>query len=288
VTELSSARVAQAWTTFWATQSPGSRCLACAPAQIVEPLDSHWRKFAPILPEGTTVIDLGCGAGAVAIELLAAQPHLELTGIDIAIVPQPADSRIMLLPCTPMELLPFADASFGAAVSQFGYEYGRRVEAAHETARVLAAGAPLSFLVHHSDSPIVRGMELHKRAIEGLCGWPMRSAFLGGDRGALEEEIARVSCECRGDPIVYTAARALRAHLAQDKRRRTALWNAIMEALEPERVMLTALDHCCIGHGDVEHWTGPLSEDFDLAAPEVLRARMGEPIAWAIAGIRRA
>lgn len=279
--------MAQAWTTFWATQGPGSRCLTCAPPEIIEPLDAHWRSLATSLPQTAAVIDLGCGAGAVGSELLAGAPNLRITGIDIAIVPPSSDARITLLPCTPMELLPFADSSFGAAVSQFGYEYGRRVEAANETARVLAPGAPISFLIHHPGSPVVQGMTLHKRALEGLCGQPLRTAFLAGDGGALGEEISRLARQCRGDPIVATAACGLRAHLVQDKARRAAVWKAIGEALEPELVMLSALDHWCIGYDRLDHWTGPLARDFDMASPEVIRVRSGEPIAWAISGTRR-
>jgi SAM-dependent methyltransferase len=282
----SSAGAAQAWSTFWASQGPGSRCLADAPPEILNPLDSHWRRFATSIAPSAAVLDLGCGAGAVGRELLAGQSQLHVTGIDIAIVPASSDARIRLLPCTPMELLPFKDHSFAAAVSQFGYEYGNRWQAASEAARVLAPGARLSLLIHHRDSPIVAGMHLHKRNLEGLVDGPVKSAFLRGDSDALERELATLASECRGDTIIDQAGRGLRAHIEQDFTRRAAVWRAVEDALSPELVMLRELDESRIGSSDIGYWTGPLGRDFDLQSPDVVSTASGDPIAWVIEGVR--
>jgi hypothetical protein len=84
----------------------------------------------------TRAIDLGCGAGAVGQVLRAEKPTLHVTGIDIANVPRSGDPQVELMPETAMESLPFADGAFGAAASQFGYEYGKPEIAAKEIARV--------------------------------------------------------------------------------------------------------------------------------------------------------
>jgi SAM-dependent methyltransferase len=278
-------KVAQAWSTFWATQGPGSRCLACAPPQLVEPLDEHWHSFASTLQPGTTVLDLGCGAGAVGRELLSARPELQVTGIDIAIIPPSDDERNTLLPCTPMELLPFHNSTFAAAVSQFGFEYARTIDAANEAARVLAAQAPLSLLIHHSQSPVVDGMRRHRRAIEGLCANELKTAFLAADRNAMDREFALLKDEC-GDPIIDQAACGFHAHILQDCARRTAVWGAVEEALEPERLMLAELDHFSVGEADIARRIRPLTETFELEPPIVVRTSSGEPMAWAIEGRR--
>jgi SAM-dependent methyltransferase len=53
------------------------------------------------------------------------------------------------------EHLVFADGSFDAVVSQFGYEYGRTHKTARQLARVLAPAARFSFIVHHAGSTVV-------------------------------------------------------------------------------------------------------------------------------------
>ena len=212
--------VAQAWTTFWAEQGPGSRCLASASEELLHPLDSHWHDLASGLLPATEVLDLACGAGAVGRELLQGQPDLHVTGIDIALIPPSGDNRIELVPWTPMESLPFDEASFDAAVSQFGYEYGHTAKAACEVARVLAPGAPISLLLHHCDSPLVEGMRLHKRALEGLCSREVRETFIAGNASVFGEQIARLKRQCPGDPIIDQAAYGLQVHIRQEACRR--------------------------------------------------------------------
>ena len=65
------------------------------------------------------------------------------------------------------------------------------------------------------------------------------------------------------------------------------MWDAVGDALAPELVMLEALDVGRVGHDDVEYWVRPLTESFQLGPPAVVRALTGEPIAWALEGIRR-
>src|SRR4051812_9474993 len=132
-----STRTAEAWTAFWAEQEQESRCLARS-AELCQRLDTHWAEFASRLAPSARVIDLGCGGGAVGRALRAAESRLHVTGIDIAQVPQSAEPGIALLSGVRMEELPFAGAAFGAAASQFGFEYGVAEAAANEVARVLA------------------------------------------------------------------------------------------------------------------------------------------------------
>src|SRR5689334_4831680 len=98
-------RVQDAWTAFW--QDPGqSRCAAGAP-EIWRSLTLHWSTFGRSLPKETRVLDLGCGAGAVARLILAARDQLHVTGVDFARVPLTMQPDLELLSDTAMESLPF-------------------------------------------------------------------------------------------------------------------------------------------------------------------------------------
>lgn len=285
--ESSCTNAAEAWTIFWAEQGPTPRCLASS-AELCEKLDTHWRSFGSRLPGGTRVIDLGCGAGAVGRALRAAEVQLLVTGIDFAQVPSSNDPGSESLSNISMESLPFGEGTFGAAVSQFGYEYGRAEETARGLARVLVAGAPLRFLIHHPEGPIVADMRRHRRAIESLCGLRVQSAFFSGNAQALAERIADVKRQCANDPIVSQAERGLNNHLRDDELHRLQVWKAVADALIPELVMLDSLELCCRDRRRVDHLVEPLTKAFDMGPPAVLRSEIGEPIAWIIHGQRRA
>jgi SAM-dependent methyltransferase len=275
---------AEAWTIFWTGQGRQSRCLGGSP-EVRELLDSHWRHFAGALPPQSKVLDLGCGAGAVGKALHSAEPRLEVTGIDIAQVPESDELRVKILSNVAMESLPFTDGSFSAAVSQFGYEYGDPEPAAAEMARVLAPRAPFSLLMHHPDGPIVAAMRRHRRAIEGLCGLRVQSAFFSGNADDLADRLAALKRDCP-DPILDQAAAGLQAQIRQNESARLQLWRAVADALAPELAMLDSLDLCC-GETDINHIVMPIMRRFELSQPVTLLTQSGEPIAWAIRGRRQ-
>ena len=278
---------AEAWTIFWREQRPDSRCCDNAPPDMRRALESHWRALASTLPPGTTVIDVGCGAGAVGRELLSWRPDVSITGIDIAAILPSPEPRIQLLPDTPMESLPFADRSFGAAVSQFGYEYGWPGEAAREIARVLVPGAPLSFLVHHSESPIVADSHLLLRALDQLVGAQFGEAFLSGQAALLQQRLAALCSDCPGQRIVEQAARGLLVRINAPEAERAAVWNAVVSALAPERFMLRSLTASCVAPNDLTGWLEPLTKGFAIHSASIVRMGGDKPLAWKIEGRRR-
>ena len=225
---------ADAWTIFWREQRAESRCCANAPADIRRALDGHWRAFAASLPPAANILDIGCGAGAVGRELLFCRADLRITGIDFAAIPPSRDPRNELLPDTAMESLPFADRSFRAVVSQFGYEYGRSGEAAREIARVLVPGAHLSFLVHHQGSPIVVDSDRNLRAIEQLTGARLQAAFMSGIPAALEQILSSIRDDCPGEYIVEQAAAGLHRRINGNAAERAHVWQAVVDALTPQ------------------------------------------------------
>ena len=276
---------AEAWTSFWQEQKAG--CLAFAPGYLRWGLEDHWLSFAGLLSPATRVIDIGCGSGAAAKSLLAAKRHLRVVGVDLADLDEQNEPNFELIPRTPMESLPFAASSFGAAVSQFGFEYGDTKQAAKELARVLSPGARLSLLVHHSESPIVAGAGSHRRALDGLTGSGLHAAFMSGEAAVLDRHLALLRQHCPQERIVDQAAQGLRNWIGSDAGRRTQVWHAVIDALAPEQIMLEALETCCVSPGELQGWLAPLTERFEIAPPSTLLMGGGRPLAWRIAGRRR-
>lgn len=274
---------AEAWTLFWSGPGRQSRCLAGS-ADAREVLDSHWARVARTLHPEMRVLDLGCGSGAVAQALHGAEPRLDVTGIDIALVPPSDEPRLSLLSNVAMESLPFADGTFDVVVSQFGYEYGDQDMVAAEMARVLAPRARFSLLIHHPDGPIVAAMRRHRQAIEGLCGLRVQSAFFSGNADDLADRLTTLKRDCP-DPLLDQAAVGLRAHIGQDEKARLQVWRAVADALAPELAMLDSLDLCC-GETDINHIVMPIMRWFELSQPALLATASGDPIAWAIQGQR--
>jgi SAM-dependent methyltransferase len=273
-----------AWTAFW--QDPvQSRCVAGSP-EIQQRLASHWSSFTAALAPGTRVLDLGCGAGAVARELLAARRDLQITGVDFARVPLTIHPQVDLLSDTPMESLPFAAASFGAVVSQFGYEYSQVERTAREVAPLLAAEARLSFLVHHADSSIVASNRSRLAALQAFLAPPMRTAFCAADAAAFSVQMATLLGSHPQDSLIAELAKSLPTRLGRAQAERIAIWNAIEDALAPERCLAGALNACCVAAADIDEWVAPLRGFCDLLPIAVLREPNGDPIAWNLTGLR--
>jgi len=278
------ARAAEAWSAFWADPAQ-SHCAAGAPG-IWTALTSHWAAFARSLGAGTRVLDLGCGAGVVGKLLLDARSDLRVTGIDSAKIPPATHPRLATLSHTAMESMPFSDRQFGAAVSQFGFEYSQADVAAREIARVLAPGAKLSFLVHHAESAIVHSTRDRLNVIGEFLGSTLCTAFCSADVATFRSQMSALIDRYRHDALVAHLARALPPRLNSPHWHRVAIWTALEVALEPERRVSESLDACCVAPAQMEEWLGPLRSVCDLAPVAVLREPNGNPIAWRVAGVR--
>ena len=145
------------WDAYWHDSRIYSAGVDADPA-ISQTLDQQWGLLARVMPEGSRILDLACGNGAVGLAMVRANkeggPSLSITGIDSAaidparFVPEHAEllRAIEFKPLVKMEALPFGDDSFDAVVSQFGLEYGSPREALTEAVRILKSYGLLTLL----------------------------------------------------------------------------------------------------------------------------------------------
>lgn len=129
-----------------------------------------WRGRFEGLADGSRVLDVATGNGAIALLALEAGDRLsrriDVHGIDLADIapdeqvgdPSLAESlkRIRFHGRTAAESLAFENDSFDMACSQFGLEYSDMSRSIPELARVLRPGGRLAAIMHHADSVLLR------------------------------------------------------------------------------------------------------------------------------------
>lgn len=287
----------QAWAAFWSEgQSGGGGCLAGAGDELGAAQAALWRRFASRLPKRARVIDLGTGDGIVLRQLGAARPDLKLTGVDSAPSLPPARGKLRLQAGVAMEELPFADSSFEAAVSQFGYEYGDTGRAAREVARVLAPGGRLLFLVHRQGSPILA----HNRARAEALRWAAtdsglfeRARSLAAARQAtalptpasFHEAISVAAQRFPGQAVAAEIAQAVLQSLGLPAQHSLAAIDAIERKAAGELIRLDALAAAARDSAGAAALAAELrAAGLRADDPETLANRSGEAFAWILSG----
>ena len=163
------------------------------------------------LREGQSVLDVGCGRGAVAFEALAAVgPFGRVTGVDVAgpmVEALRADLAAagagnVIVRTMPAEELLFPDACFDAALAGFALNLlGDPRQGLAELRRVLRPGATLAFSVPH-------GVGARWEFLEGLVrdfGARARALSLSTDADlvALAREAGFVDVEIRCEEVSF-------------------------------------------------------------------------------------
>jgi len=185
-----------------------------------------------------------------------------------------------------MEALPFDDASFDAAVSQFGIEYGKIADTAKELERVLKPGARFRFLVHHRDSPVVRQGSMRRQALRALTSGPFKSAFLSGHLQGLDLQTRRLMKQYPGEPMIKLVSDHFHRKIDCTRAQRHAIAEDLAEGLDPEIWMLLQLEQCSLSADDLGRWLVPLLSRMFVVGGSVVRSKSEEPIGWSIHGVR--
>ena len=157
------------WDRYWHFDRIASCCDGAGAANYDDSVAAGWRAFFGGLPTGARFLDLCTGNGAAA--LIAAEvgrreaKGFEIVAVDQAAIDPPAYvtrhaqdlAAIRFVPGTNVEALPFPDASFDAAISQYGIEYSDLVRSLPEAVRVIAPGGCLRLVVHAAEGAVAAG-----------------------------------------------------------------------------------------------------------------------------------
>jgi SAM-dependent methyltransferase len=227
-----------AWSRYWAAGHAHS-CPTSFAGFYGPQLQEFWRRQAAGLGAGDTVLDLGCGNGAL-LRFLASQFPPErapaLVGVDVAELrpdwlAAPEARRVTLHAHTRFEALPLASASVTLAASLFGIEYGSTDAAWAELFRVLRPRARCAFVLHK------RGSRLDVVAADEVT--------LGGAALAADGPLARATELVPYLGRAATAAGRIELRGNRDAELARERFNAATQAL----VNLAGL----VKHGDYAH-----------------------------------
>lgn len=139
-----------------------------------EEVAAGWRAFFDSLPNGASILDLCTGNGAIAVMAAEAgrrgAKDFRIAAVDAAdinpylYVKKHRDelAAIEFRPSTPIESLPWPDASFDSVVSQYGIEYSDLSQSIPELTRIVAPAGRARLILHAAEGAVV---QRSKRAI---------------------------------------------------------------------------------------------------------------------------
>jgi len=172
-----------AWTAYWRTGQAAS-CLFGANAEVQ--FSEIWRSFVSGFASGARLIDLATGNGAAVLVCASHARDLALDlrfdAVDAAeIDPLRVSAEASTLDVAfaghvRLEHLPFPDAMFDGALSQFGFEYADEPKAVREVARVLAPGGRLRLVMHAADGAVSQDIGRRLQRLDRVMqqGGPMQ------------------------------------------------------------------------------------------------------------------
>jgi SAM-dependent methyltransferase len=167
------------WDEYWQWDRIASCFTLPGSRNYGEAIAGSWLGFFSGLADGSEVLDLCTGNGAIA--LLAAQlgdagKKLRITAVDQAAV-DPAQyvsgldellKRVAFKSEVNVEQLPFEDGSFDAVTSQYGIEYSHLPTSREEVVRVLRPGGQFRFVVHAAEGGPVAKSSVAVREVDHL------------------------------------------------------------------------------------------------------------------------
>lgn len=152
------------WDFFWQNnQSLSSFAHGSHQDSYKGDIAKFWADIFALENSSSSLVDLGCGNGVLALMALRSGKFSRVCAIDYADI-KPLDtfcstkqileelSQIEFYARTKIEDLPFDDSVFELVISQFGFEYADIGESVIEIARVLKPSGRAVFLCHHPES----------------------------------------------------------------------------------------------------------------------------------------
>lgn len=145
-----------------------------------EEIAAGWKTFFDSLPNGASILDLCTGNGAIAVMATDASrrggKHFQVVAVDAADINpylyvtkhREELAAIEFRPATPIESLPWPDASFDAVVSQYGIEYSDLSQSISELARVVAPAGTARLILHAAEGAVVQRSNRAIKEIEFL------------------------------------------------------------------------------------------------------------------------
>ena len=291
---------AEIWARYWTGSggaASGAGCLPNAAGPVEAAQRQVWQAFARRLPRGARVLDLATGNGIVLRWMADARRDLKPMGVDSAAALPPSPKGIRLKAGVALEKLPFPDAAFDAATSQFGFEYGDVDAAAGELARVLRPGAPLLMIVHHRASEIVAHNRSRAEALRWACErYLAKASAFAAAGGALpvppsfREAPAEARRAFPHQPAAAEFALGLLQRLEAGRGRREAasLVRSIAEEAEGELARIGLLERAARDESGADGIAAALAAaGLAMEAPDVLPdPQSRRPLAWLISGRR--
>lgn len=186
----------RSWNAYWSSGALHS-CVGSFGGNYAGEVREFWRTLASSLPVGARLLDVATGNGALPalfIEDVPEARQLRIDAVDLADVqpawlasaPAAARGRTHFHPGVRAEDLPFPDACFDVAVSQFGLEYTDTARSVAELRRVVRAGGTVALVLHAGESLIVRQAREELRHL----AWMLDEAPLFATGGRMCEALA--------------------------------------------------------------------------------------------------
>ncbi|GGK12455.1 class I SAM-dependent methyltransferase [Luteimonas terricola] len=155
------------WTRLWRSGVLHS-CSTAMDGNYEGPVRAFWAAQFGRLANGSVMVDIGTGNGALALLAVEAARArgigFDVHGVDLADI-TPGDAieagagafaDIRFHPRTSFTALPFADGGVDLLCSQFAFEYAPRDAAAAEALRVIGRRGGVAMVLHSTDSLIAR------------------------------------------------------------------------------------------------------------------------------------
>jgi len=168
---------ALAWSNYWETGFE-STFTGHKESDFFIDLNQQWQETFKSLTNGSTVVDLGAGNGALTAKILKTSEEMNMGLIAIAVDYAAVDKlsklfagehhNLTVKANTAIENTELENESVDLCVSQFGFEYANHTKASTEVARILKPGGKLCAIVHHRQSEISQSCASAHMQI-GLC-----------------------------------------------------------------------------------------------------------------------